>query len=74
METTIPDPITVIQPAKPLLVNEAKAGKRLARMLRLVSILFDPSYNRILGSKYAYRMSTTRLTRATRRPKKTTAP
>lgn len=73
MEITIPDPMTVIQPARPLLVNVAKAGKRLARMLRLVSTI-DLSYNRILGSRYAYRTSTTRLTRATRSPKKTTAP
>jgi len=78
--TTIDDtrtnPINVIHPAEPLLVKDLTPGMRRARIDRLISSLGNlvPPYNRILGSRYAYRISTTRFTTATRMPKKTTAP
>ena len=72
IDTTKTNPIMVIQPAAPLLVSEDKPGISLPRMPRL--IFFMANYNLILGSRKAYRMSTARLTNATRIPKKTTAP
>jgi len=39
IEETITDPMITIQPAEPLLVSEVKPGRKLARMVRLVSSL-----------------------------------
>lgn len=36
IKETTADPMSVIQPAEPLLVNEIKPGRKLARMVRLV--------------------------------------
>jgi hypothetical protein len=39
IDNTIPDPIIVIHPAEPLLVNDARPGMRRARKDRLTSNL-----------------------------------
>jgi len=73
IETTKAAPTRVIQPAAPLLVSEDKPGINWPRTLRFILCVLT-TYNRILGSRKAYRMSTAKLTKATRSPKKTTAP
>lgn len=73
IETTKAKPIITVKPAEPLLASEDKPGINWPRILCFILCIVT-TYNRILGSRKAYRMSTAKLTRATRRPKNTTAP